>query len=463
MIRRFLINIATVFFFIIFFVFSVHQNTAFALNQGQTCSVSEGCGNNNNLVCVPVPGRCAVPPIVGGVCTDPAGVCTLKTATNGSCVQNASDCDASKGYSCQQVSCTSSGVNFTQQCTYSCQQNKVAQGKQCTGSGQGNCASSSDVCASIANSTICGIGGVCNICQAKKVAQGQLCTGSGQGNCASNTDVCTSGTSSVCGIGGVCNICQPKNVKEGQQCTGSGQGNCTSNTDVCTSGASSVCGISGVCNICQPKNVKEGQQCTGSGQGNCASSTDDCVPATDPNACGTLPPGVTCTICMPPQSPSALPTPLPPPPSPPCKTWIDGECTVFASGLGPIATDPAGFIQTIFAILLSVSGGIALLLIIRAGYQLLTSQGKPEQLQNGRDQLIAAIVGLIFLIFSFVFLQLIGVDILHLPGFTATTNTPTTCNPSQCVPATTCQTINRGTGGTNCTPNGCPNGEECIP
>jgi len=154
---------------------------------------------------------------------------------------------------------------------------------------------------------------------------------------------------------------------------------------------------------------------------------------------------------------------LPPPPSPPCKTWIDGECTSFASGLGAIATDPAGFIQTIFAILLSVSGGIALLLIIRAGYQLLTSQGKPEQLQNGRDQLIAAIVGLIFLIFSFVFLQLIGVDILHLPGFTATTNTPTTCNPSQCVPATTCQTINRGTGGTNCTPNGCPNGEECIP
>ncbi len=46
----------------------------------------------------------------------------------------------------------------------------------------------------------------------------------------------------------------------------------------------------------------------------------------------------------------------------------------------------------------------------------MTSQGKPETLQQGRDQLIAAIVGLLFLIFSFVLLQTIGVDILKLPG-----------------------------------------------
>ena len=110
---------------------------------------------------------------------------------------------------------------------------------------------------------------------------------------------------------------------------------------------------------------------------------------------------------------------LPPPPSPPCAAggWSNGQCTTFATGFGSIATDPAGFVQSIFALLLSVSGGVALLLIIRAGYQLLTSQGKPEQLQAGRDQLIAAIVGLVFLIFSLVLLQLIGVDILHLPGF----------------------------------------------
>jgi hypothetical protein len=80
-------------------------------------------------------------------------------------------------------------------------------------------------------------------------------------------------------------------------------------------------------------------------------------------------------------------------------------------------TDPAAFITNIFGILLSISGGVGALLVIRAGYRIMISQGKPEQLQQGRDDLVAAIVGMLFLIFSFVVLQVIGVDILHLPGF----------------------------------------------
>lgn len=107
------------------------------------------------------------------------------------------------------------------------------------------------------------------------------------------------------------------------------------------------------------------------------------------------------------------------PPSPPCASWGDkGQCTSFGTGFGVLATDPAGFVKTLFAVLLSFSGGIALLLIIRSGYQLLVSQGKPEQINQARDQLVAAIVGLLFLIFAFVVLETIGVDILHLPGFT---------------------------------------------
>ncbi|MGI8420068.1 MAG: pilin [Candidatus Levyibacteriota bacterium] len=117
---------------------------------------------------------------------------------------------------------------------------------------------------------------------------------------------------------------------------------------------------------------------------------------------------------------------LPPPPSPPCKTWSNGQCTMFSSAVGDLATDPGGFVKTIFSILLSFSGGIALLLIIRAGYQLLTSQGKPEQVNQARDQLVAAIVGLVFLIFSFVVLETIGVDILHICGFKGTDQSGTT-------------------------------------
>lgn len=118
--------------------------------------------------------------------------------------------------------------------------------------------------------------------------------------------------------------------------------------------------------------------------------------------------------CGPGQEPT-----VPPPPSPPCTEgqWQDGKCASLITAFGELQTDPSGFVTRLFAILLSFSGGIALLLIIKAGYQMMTSQGKPEQLQAGRDQLIAAVVGLVFLIFSLVLLQVIGYDILRIPEF----------------------------------------------
>jgi hypothetical protein len=111
---------------------------------------------------------------------------------------------------------------------------------------------------------------------------------------------------------------------------------------------------------------------------------------------------------------------LPPPPSPPCAHWsATGKCELVGSAFGDLSTRPEYFVKTIFSILLSFSGGIALLLIMRSGYSMMTSQGKPEQLNSARDQLVAAIVGLVFLILSFVILQVIGFDILQIPGFGA--------------------------------------------
>jgi hypothetical protein len=66
---------------------------------------------------------------------------------------------------------------------------------------------------------------------------------------------------------------------------------------------------------------------------------------------------------------------------------------------------------------LSLSGGIVVLLIIASGYRLMTSQGDPEKVKGAREQLTAAIVGLLFIIFSLVILQAITVDIFHIPGF----------------------------------------------
>jgi hypothetical protein len=109
---------------------------------------------------------------------------------------------------------------------------------------------------------------------------------------------------------------------------------------------------------------------------------------------------------------------LPFPPSPPCAegAFKNGKCGAVPTAFGNLSTDPEGFIKSMFALLLSLSGGIALLLIMKSGYLIMTANGKPEAIQSGRDQLIAAIVGLIFLIFSFVILQVIGVEILKLPS-----------------------------------------------
>lgn len=123
------------------------------------------------------------------------------------------------------------------------------------------------------------------------------------------------------------------------------------------------------------------------------------------------------------------PAPTLTPPGPPCAQWQkpgpeSGVCLKVATSLfqgkngasGDISTDPSQFIINIFTIILSFAGGIALLLIISAGYKILTSKGKPEGIQQGRDQLISAIVGLLFIIFSIVIFQLIVADILKIPG-----------------------------------------------
>lgn len=87
------------------------------------------------------------------------------------------------------------------------------------------------------------------------------------------------------------------------------------------------------------------------------------------------------------------------------------------TALNKIETEPTRLIGKLFGILLSLSGGIALLLIIYSGYQLMMAQGNPEKIQGAKETLTSAIVGLLFIIFSVVILQIIGVEILRIPGF----------------------------------------------
>lgn len=87
------------------------------------------------------------------------------------------------------------------------------------------------------------------------------------------------------------------------------------------------------------------------------------------------------------------------------------------TALGCIPTkNTSAFIAWFLGWAIGIAGGIAFLLILAAGFIIMTASGKPEQLQHGRELLTAAISGLILIIFSVFLLQLIGVEILKIPG-----------------------------------------------
>jgi hypothetical protein len=108
----------------------------------------------------------------------------------------------------------------------------------------------------------------------------------------------------------------------------------------------------------------------------------------------------------------------PPAPKPPCGVFLaGGGCGIAVTGIGLINTSGAGILYSMFVIFLSLSGGILLLTIIYSGYMLMFSRGNPEQIQKGKEVLTSAIIGFLFIVFSYVIFGVLTVDILRLPGF----------------------------------------------
>jgi len=87
------------------------------------------------------------------------------------------------------------------------------------------------------------------------------------------------------------------------------------------------------------------------------------------------------------------------------------------TAFGCIPTDPSQFIGKLLGIGTGIGGGIAFLLILFGGFQILTSAGNPEKLNAGKELVTSAITGLLIIIFSIFLLQLIGVTIFAIPEF----------------------------------------------
>ncbi|MCJ7804785.1 pilin [Patescibacteria group bacterium] len=88
------------------------------------------------------------------------------------------------------------------------------------------------------------------------------------------------------------------------------------------------------------------------------------------------------------------------------------------TALGCIPTkSPSAFIRYLLNFAIGIGGGIAFLLMIFGGLQIILSGGNPDRIKAGKEMITAALAGLLLIIFSVFILRVIGYDILRLPGF----------------------------------------------
>ena len=85
------------------------------------------------------------------------------------------------------------------------------------------------------------------------------------------------------------------------------------------------------------------------------------------------------------------------------------------TALGCIPTTTAGFISAFLKIALGIAGGIAFLMMAFGAIKILTSSGNPDGINAGRELIISALTGLLFIVFAVFLLRLIGIQIFQLP------------------------------------------------
>ena len=75
------------------------------------------------------------------------------------------------------------------------------------------------------------------------------------------------------------------------------------------------------------------------------------------------------------------------------------------------------FLNDILAWAVGIGGGIAFILMVYAGFMIMTASGNPDRLKAGQELLTSAISGLILLVLSVFILKFVGIDILGLDKF----------------------------------------------
>jgi len=80
-----------------------------------------------------------------------------------------------------------------------------------------------------------------------------------------------------------------------------------------------------------------------------------------------------------------------------------------------LPTRVSAVVNPLVTFFIAIAGGVAFLLLIYGGFKFMFSMGNPENVQQGREIITAAIIGLLIIVFSIFILRLIGISILGLP------------------------------------------------
>lgn len=86
------------------------------------------------------------------------------------------------------------------------------------------------------------------------------------------------------------------------------------------------------------------------------------------------------------------------------------------TAIGCIRLDEKGFARDFITIAFSIAGMIAFLSILAASFLFTVSQGDSGRVKEAKELMTAAISGLLFIIFSIIILDFIGVQLLRIPG-----------------------------------------------
>jgi len=94
----------------------------------------------------------------------------------------------------------------------------------------------------------------------------------------------------------------------------------------------------------------------------------------------------------------------------------DGNAGVWTA-IGCIPAKPESIIKTFITIAISAAGGATFLLILAGAFRLSVSQGDPQATKEAKEQITAALTGLVFILLSITMLRFIGVTLFEIPGF----------------------------------------------